>query len=74
MTIMIHNHCLIKKTFFPILSRTDLLHLPENSKTRLIENIFTLTPAFTLTKPLSLSLTLTLTLPLKRNNVFRLTK
>jgi len=38
------------------------------SKTRLIENVFTLTLALTLT------LSLTLTLPLKRNNVFGLTK
>jgi len=50
-------------------SWTDPLHLLE---TRLIENVFTLTPALTLT--LSLTLTLTLTLPLKRNNVFGLTK
>jgi len=38
------------------------------SKTRLIENIFTLTPA------LAPTLTLTLTLTLKRNYVFGLTK
>jgi len=44
------------------------------SKTRLIENVFTLTPAFTQTLTLTLSLTLTLTLPLKGNNVFGLTK
>jgi len=46
------------------------------SKTRLIENVFTLTPALTLTLTLTLILTLTLNLnlTLTLNNVFGLTK
>jgi len=39
------------------------------SKTRLLENVFTLTPALTLILSLTLILTLTLTFSLKRNNV-----